>query len=229
MKFRKSFFKINRWLGFLTAIFFTVALGVYDYAAVHAAEKKVEQIAEKEMPLLIAEKGLAAAGKAGEGTLQGFLGSNGDELDKKQFQKQAAIMVYHMEDVEKLTAAEELNILLTKNKEWFVFAEKEIMNAAEEGAKGEEYAQKVEAAYAQINDIQAGYQKQIAAQKHTIQKLEQEVMSAEKSSHILIGIMSLILAAVSISGAILLFKKYLPLKGAAVFSKTAENFDVRKL
>lgn len=198
-------------MGLIGAILLTVGLGVYDYAVIQAAEKKVEQIAEKEMPLLIAEKGLAAAGETAVNCFQGFLESNGAELDKTQFQKQAAIMAYQLDDVERLTVSEELHVLLEQNRVWLALAEKEIMNATEEGLKGEELAQKAEAANKQVKEIQAGYQEQIAAQNHVIQELEQEVVTSEKTSHFLIGMMSLILTAAFISASFML-RKILTLK-----------------
>jgi CHASE3 domain sensor protein len=216
LKFLKDFSHFNKWIGFLAAILLTIGLGVYDYAVIQGAEKKVDQIAEKEMPLLLAAKGLAAAGDAAEETLQGFLGNNGDDLYKIQWQQQAAITEYHMDAMKKLSADEELSTLLAKNKEWFVITEKEMMNAAESGVKDEESASRLAVSQTQIHDIQAGYQEQISVQKHVIQELEQEVMTAEKTSHLLIGIMSLIFAATCISLGFIFFRKILISKAIRV-------------
>lgn len=220
MKFLKDFSHFNKWIGFLAAILLTIGLGVYDYAVIQGVGQKVNQIAEKEMPLLIAAKGLAAAGDAAEETLQGFLSSNGDDLYKKQLQKQAAITEYHIDKMKKLSAEAELNTLLIRSKEWFVMTEKEMMNAAEGGVKDEEFASSLAVSQKEINDIQAGYQEQISVQKHAIQELEQEVVTAEKTSHLLIGIISLILAATCISLGFILFRK-IPIPKANKVSNAA--------
>lgn len=220
LKFLKDFSHFNKWIGFLAAILLTIGLGVYDYAVIQGVGQKVNQIAEKEMPLLIAAKGLAAAGDAAEETLQGFLSSNGDDLYKKQLQKQAAITEYHIDKMKKLSAEAELNTLLIRSKEWFVMTEKEMMNAAEGGVKDEEFASSLAVSQKEINDIQAGYQEQISVQKHAIQELEQEVVTAEKTSHLLIGIISLILAATCISLGFILFRK-IPIPKANKVSNAA--------
>lgn len=203
---------------YLMVIVFMVGLGAYNYIVIQEARNKVEQIAEKEMPLLIAEKGLAAAVEAGQAAMQGYLAGGGD-LYKEQWQKQKAVILYQIDTIENADVSGEFTQLFEENREWFTFVEKEVMSTA---GDTEAAAINLKSSDTQLKEIQAGYTEQITAQEAVIQKLEHEMIISEKTTAVLLGMMSLILAAAIISGAVLLFKTYLnPKKSVKVLSETA--------
>ena len=195
--------KMKIGIRFLMAMVFMTGLGAYNYIVIQNASKKVAQIAEKEMPLLIAEKGLAAAVEASQEAMQGYLAGGGDFYEE-QWQKQKAIILYQIDTIRTAAVSEELALLFEKNQEWLTFVEKEVM-AAEKDA--EVFALNLKPSEAQLKEIQAGYTEQITAQEEAIQKLEQEVITAQQTTAVLLGMMALILAAASISGVVLLLKK----------------------
>ncbi len=219
MNFQIQAQKQKRKIGvcFFIAFILMAGLGLYNYAVLQGSNNKVIQITEKEMPLLIIEKGLAAAVDASQGAVQGYLADSGDVYEE-QWQKQKAILLYQIGKLEKTNVSGELTGLLEKNKEWFTFVEKEVMST---GSDAEAFAINLESSKMQLQEIQAGYAEQIAIQEAVIQKMEYEVMTTEKTTAVLLGMMSLILSAASISGAALLLKKYLFPKGIIFLSKTA--------
>lgn len=208
--------KMKIGIRFLMAMVFMTGLGAYNYIVIQNANNKVAQIAEKEMPLLIAEKGLAAAVDASQEAMQGYLAGGGDFYEE-QWQKQKVIILYQINTIRTAAVSEELALLFEKNQEWLTFVEKEVMAAV---GDAEAASINLKSSEAKLKELQAGYAEQIAAREAAIQKLEHEVIASEQATAVLLGMMSLILAAVIISSAGFLFKKYLTPKGINVLSKT---------
>ena len=199
----------------IIAVVLVACLGAYDYNVIQDAKNKVEQIAEKEMPLLIAEKNLAGTLSAAKNAAQEYV-TSGDEFYEVQWQKQKAIFTYYKRTIEKTPVSGEIVQLLEKNSEWFAFVGNEIIRTP---YAVKEFSQGQGSIAAQFGEIDSGYIRQIMAQEALIETLEHEVSAAEKTSNLLLGVMSLILAAASISSIIFLCKKNLKAKEVNILSK----------
>src|SRR5690242_9440588 len=102
--------KVKIGIHFLMALVLMTGLGAYNYIVIQNANIKVAQIAEKEMPLLIAEKGLVTALESSQEAMQRYLAGSGD-FYKEQWQKQKEIISYQIDTIEKAGVSGELTRL----------------------------------------------------------------------------------------------------------------------
>ena len=174
MQFKKIRTKIL--MSFLIIVLFMVSLSIYSNFAMNQSNTNAEEIADEQLPLLIAEENLNVVVSNLIATARGYLLSEGDYAERfdmhvgefEEFSSDALELISGKEE-------EELQTLVQTNREWIRGIEQNVLDVYDAG-EPEEALENFEALNGTARELIEGYATLVETREQMITEMEERIV-----------------------------------------------------
>lgn len=187
-------------LGFSLVIVLVVVLGIYNFSITKKNNRDAENIANKELPLLIADEGLVSTMANRIATARGYVLYGGDYKDRfNEYTEQAE----HYEGiVREIEATEEFNNLLDQTVEWRESVANDVFNEYDKGNE-EQALENLAALDPLAREVMGGYEDLASNREANITEIEEEIVSGGKTTMIVVIVITILVIVLSVVVALI--------------------------
>lgn len=210
--------------GFSLVILLVIGLGIYNFSVTVSSNKTAQNIANSELPLLSANKGLVATIANRIATARGYVLFGGDYKDRfnaytEEGQKYEAI-------VRGVHASDEFNRLMGQTKEWREFIQDKVFDEYDKG-NVEKAKDNLQESITIGRDLLNGYQKLADESEKEINQKEQDVIESGQTSLLVGTIVTILVIIISFAVAFITSNKISkPIKHVMQRMKLIANGDL---
>lgn len=216
--------KAKMLFGFSLVILLVIGLGIYNFSVTVSSNKTAQNIANSELPLLSANKGLVATIANRIATARGYVLFGGDYKDRfnaytEEGQKYEAI-------VRDVHASDEFNRLMDQTKEWREFIQDKVFDEYDKG-NVEKAKENLQESITVGRDLLNGYQKLADESEKEINQKEQDVIESGQTSLLVGTIVTILVIIISFAVAFITSNKISkPIKHVMQRMKLIANGDL---
>ncbi|MGK4043328.1 methyl-accepting chemotaxis protein [Heyndrickxia oleronia] len=216
--------KAKMLFGFSLVILLVIGLGIYNFSVTVSSNKTAQNIANSELPLLSANKGLVATIANRIATARGYVLFGGDYKDRfnaytEEGQKYEAI-------VRGVHASDEFNRLMDQTKEWREFIQDKVFDEYDKG-NVEKAKDNLQESITIGRDLLNGYQKLADESEKQINQKEQDVIESGQTSLLVGTIVTILVIIISFAVAFITSNKISkPIKHVMQRMKLIANGDL---
>ncbi|MEK5172155.1 methyl-accepting chemotaxis protein [Heyndrickxia sp. FSL W8-0496] len=216
--------KAKMLFGFSLVILLVIGLGIYNFSVTVSSNKTAQNIANSELPLLSANKGLVATIANRIATARGYVLFGGDYKDRfnaytEEGQKYEAI-------VRGVHASDEFNRLMGQTKEWREFIQDKVFDEYDKG-NVEKAKDNLQESITIGRDLLNGYQKLADESEKEINQKEQDVIESGQTSLLVGTIVTILVIIISFAVAFITSNKISkPIKHVMQRMKLIANGDL---
>jgi methyl-accepting chemotaxis protein len=216
--------KAKMLFGFSLVILLVIGLGIYNFSVTVSSNKTAQNIANSELPLLSANKGLVATIANRIATARGYVLFGGDYKDRfnaytEEGQKYEAI-------VRGVHASDEFNRLMDQTKEWREFIQDKVFDEYDKG-NVEKAKENLQESITVGRDLLNGYQKLADESEKEINQKEQDVIESGQTSLLVGTIVTILVIIISFAVAFITSNKISkPIKHVMQRMKLIANGDL---
>ncbi|GIN41941.1 methyl-accepting chemotaxis protein [Heyndrickxia oleronia] len=216
--------KAKMLFGFSLVILLVIGLGIYNFSVTVSSNKTAQNIANSELPLLSANKGLVATIANRIATARGYVLFGGDYKDRfnaytEEGQKYEAI-------VRGVHASDEFNRLMDQTKEWREFIQDKVFDEYDKG-NVEKAKDNLQESITVGRDLLNGYQKLADESEKQINQKEQDVIESGQTSLLVGTIVTILVIIISFAVAFITSNKISkPIKHVMQRMKLIANGDL---
>ncbi|WP_352524567.1 methyl-accepting chemotaxis protein [Heyndrickxia oleronia] len=216
--------KAKMLFGFSLVILLVIGLGIYNFSVTVSSNKTAQNIANSELPLLSANKGLVATIANRIATARGYVLFGGDYKDRfnaytEEGQKYEAI-------VRGVHASDEFNRLMDQTKEWREFIQDKVFDEYDKG-NVEKAKDNLQESITIGRDLLNGYQKLADESEKEINQKEQDVIESGQTSLLVGTIVTILVIIISFAVAFITSNKISkPIKHVMQRMKLIANGDL---
>ncbi|WP_218939061.1 methyl-accepting chemotaxis protein [Lysinibacillus antri] len=187
-------------LGFSLVILLVVLFGAYNYSVIKKSNDEAKNIVEKELPLLIANEGMAKTMADRIANARGYVLYGNDYKDR--FNEYTEEGKRYEAMVREIGASEEFDQLIKKTVEWREFVAKEVFEEYDKG-NIELARQNLAEQNEVIREIVMGYKELAEQSRDTINEKESKVIANGKKTLVISTIVIILIILISIAAALI--------------------------